>query len=299
MLQSRRGRQNTHLEHGHKSRKSLIQRGDSLSTLSPRLPSSPICNHVSITLFATVLALAGCAYETPTAPTASASAPAATVTAQVVAPAIARFEVTPTIAPGGRTVTLVLRAWDETGRSLAFAATCAASSGDLNPRRVVGNGTGLAEWTGAAPTTGTATCTAEGFDRPATAVVDLSAWTTRIAGFNERLDEQLRWRTYASAVFDPIGQTYPALVRTVSWGDGSTELLPGHLQTGPGMQSLSHLYARAGDYEVKVRVEWSGGSAESRYRLNRTCSAQPPGAPTYPEPATSFGYCQNTFWELR
>lgn len=258
----------------------------------PRLVALGLVKFLAFLIVALSLA---CAYPLPEAPTAPTVVPVAVA----AAPSPARFEISAYPEIGGKSIAILLSVWDEFGKPTpALDASCSSSSGAVYPQRITGTGAALAHWQGYDPLIGTVVCQTDGFDRAASVRVDLSAWSIQLSEFREGLDEQLRWRTYAILRLDQRA-AYPALTRVVDWGDGTLESLQGHIANGSASQTISHVYARAGEYNVRAHVEWErGGVTESRVILARECRRDAPGV-TIPAPAFNLGFCVNTFREVR
>ena len=182
-------------------------------------------------------------------------------------------------------------------------ASCTASSGRIDPQRIVSNGAASARWTGAAPRMGSVTCRTGILET--TLSVDLAAWTVSFGQFREELfgafiterRDPLQWWTFTSLVLMPrSGQPISPASMVVSWGDGFIERIDGALVRSALTRSVGHVYARPGAYAVLARVEWEGGAAEVRGTVTRVCIANGPASPQEPG---GYGYCSNAFREER
>lgn len=254
----------------------------------------------NIVLLVSTLLASGCAYAPPL-PTA----PTAVIVAAV--PQAVRLALTPSFELGGG-VAIFVAAFDELGNRVSVDGSCTATSGAIDPPRILGTAA-VGRWRDAAPTRGTVTCTSGGLE--ASVAIDLSAWTVGFGQFRDELYAAYRedradptqWWTMGNLNLSPPtnrpAPTIPTTSVTLSWGDGTVERLASY-RTGAASERILHAYKGPGSYAVLARVEWAGGAAEVRGTLTRSCIAQGPIEPLPPPGfVPPYPHCWSAFREER
>lgn len=238
----------------------------------------------SIALF--LLVHIGCAYQ-PSAPTStSGTHPAPLPASALVRPSIFTLRAFRSIE--GLFATLLLEAKDETGRLAAdIDATCTTTAGRISPPKLVGQGSVRAVISDTPAMPVTVACSLNNTDLMATTMVDFSAWKIDLFGVGDEMNQYLQWETQAFLQTDAQTNSVPVLRRSIDWGDGHTDILPGTLAVGSSTTTLRHVYAASGEFHARAVAEWADGRAEVRGILTRRCEF--PGLP-YPN-----GRCWSTW----